>query len=80
MAVSCRFCGIGNINCRAKLLLATVVAPRGLHCLPRAWFSLDGQLRAAIWFSGSLEDISFGVGVHGTQQQKSALAECAPTV
>ena len=62
-AVSCRFCGIGNKNFGAKLLLATVGAPRGLLLLPRAWFSLDGQLKAVIWFSGSLEDISFGVGV-----------------
>ena len=62
-AVSCRFSGIGNKNFGIKLLLATVGAPRGLFYLPRAWFSLDGQLRAVIWFSGSLERISFGVGV-----------------
>lgn len=69
-AVSCRFCVIGNKNFGAKLLLATVGAPRGLDCFPRAWFSLDGQLRAVIWFSGSLEDISFGAGVHGHEATK----------
>ena len=47
---------------------------------------LSGQLGAvcnrwtlAIWFSRSLEHISFGVGVRSTQQQKSASAECALT-
>ena len=47
---------------------------------------LSGQLGGdcnrgthSIWFSRWLEHISFGVGVHSTQQQKSASAECALT-
>ena len=75
--VSCGFCGIGNKNYGAKLLLATVVARQPLE---RTASSCLQQECLAIWFSRSLGHISFGAGGRSTQQQKSASAECAPTV